>query len=181
MNFKDLQEANKFISTIELKGKSYALVNERVKAFRFLFPNGTIKTTLLEDNGERCTMLAEVFDNEKLIATGHAFEEKSSSFVNKTSYIENCETSAIGRALAMVGIGIDVSIASYEEVNNAINNQGKEETALPNRADMIKAIIAKYPRGSEDFSKLLAFWKVPQIEKATNAQIMAVYNKYCEA
>lgn len=179
MYFKDLQEANKFISTIELKGKSYALVNERVKAFRFLFPNGTIKTTLLEDNGERCTFLAEIYDGDLLLGSGHAFEEKASSFVNKTSYIENCETSAIGRALAMVGIGIDVSIASYEEVNNAINNQGGDK--IPTRAEMVKAILNKYPKGSEDFSKLLEFWKVPQIEKATNAQIMAVYNKYCEA
>ena len=58
-----------------------------------------------------------------LVATGHAYEKEASSFINKTSYIENCETSAIGRALGVYGIGIDASLASAEEVVNAVNNQ----------------------------------------------------------
>ena len=52
-------------------------------------------------------------------ATGHAYEKENSSFINKTSYIENCETSAVGRALAMLGFEIKKSIASKEEVENA--------------------------------------------------------------
>ena len=51
--------------------------------------------------------------------------KENSSFINKTSYIENCETSAVGRALGMAGIGIDTAVASAEEVQNAINNQNK--------------------------------------------------------
>jgi len=59
----------------------------------------------------------------KVIATGHAHEERGSSNINKTSYVENCETSAVGRALAMLGIGIDASIASANEVSDAIAQQ----------------------------------------------------------
>ena len=59
----------------------------------------------------------------RVVATGHAHEERGSSNINKTSFVENCETSAIGRALAMLGIGIDTSIASANEVEDAIAQQ----------------------------------------------------------
>ena len=59
----------------------------------------------------------------EVIAQGHAHEVQVSSNINKTSYIENCETSAVGRALAMLGIGIDTSIASANEVTEAIAKQ----------------------------------------------------------
>jgi hypothetical protein len=58
-----------------------------------------------------------------LVATAHAYEKEGSSFINKTSYIENCETSAVGRALGMYGIGIDTSLASADEVANAVTQQ----------------------------------------------------------
>ena len=57
------------------------------------------------------------------VATATAREEKTASFINKTNYVENCETSAVGRALGMCGFGIDVSVVSAEEVQNAIQNQ----------------------------------------------------------
>ena len=66
-------------------------------------------------------------EDGKLLGTGTAQEKETSSFINKTSFIENCETSAVGRALGMCGFGIDTSIASAEEVQNAINNQDKVE------------------------------------------------------
>ena len=67
--------------------------------------------------------------NQRVVATGHAHEERSGSHINKTSYVENCETSAIGRALAMMGIGIDTSIASANEVNDAIAKQSADSSA----------------------------------------------------
>jgi galactitol-specific phosphotransferase system IIB component len=70
---------------------------------------------------------ATIYDGERILGTGHAFEEQTSTFINKTSYIENCETSAVGRALGMCGFGIDTSVASAEEVENAINNQNKTD------------------------------------------------------
>ena len=67
---------------------------------------------------------ASVYGNDNTpLGTGHAYEKESSSFINKTSYIENCETSAVGRALGMCGFGIDTSVCSAEELTNAINNQ----------------------------------------------------------
>ena len=132
MDYKQIVEANKLINTTPIKGKEYAEVNQRVKAFRFLYPEGTIFTEMLLDDGDKCVFKATVSNEDgKILGTGTAFEMKDSSFINTTSYIENCETSAIGRALAWVGLGVDVSIASYEEVANAINNQNKENTMQP--------------------------------------------------
>jgi hypothetical protein len=74
-----------------------------------------------------------------VLGTGTAYEKESSSFINKTSYIENCETSAVGRALGMCGFGIDVSVASAEEVQNAINNQG--DKADPKATDKQISLI----------------------------------------
>ena len=62
-------------------------------------------------------------DEGDVIAQGHAHEVRGSSNINKTSYVENCETSAVGRALAMLGIGIDTSIASANEMEEAIAKQ----------------------------------------------------------
>ena len=124
MTFEQLMEVNKSIKTTDIKGKDYAEVNQRIKAFRMLYPNGCIVTNLMSNENGVCIMQARVYDdNEKLLASGTAYEKEGSTFINKTSYIENCETSAVGRALGMLGIGIDTSVASYEEVSNAIAQQ----------------------------------------------------------
>ena len=129
ITFKDIQEANKTIKTTDVKGKEYAEVNQRIKAFRMIYPQGTIKTEMVSNENGVCIFKAEVLDQEaKVLATGTAYEKENSTFINKTSYIENCETSAVGRALGMAGFGIDTSVASAEEVQNAIANQNKKET-----------------------------------------------------
>ena len=135
MTFEDLQKANETIKTLDVKGKEYAEVNQRIKAFRMLYPEGTIETEMLSNENGVCVFKASIYANytifddgnvrttKVVLGTGHAYEKENSTFINKTSYIENCETSAVGRALAMCGIGIDTSIASAEEVQNAIKNQ----------------------------------------------------------
>ena len=126
---EQLKKANELIQTTDIKGKDYAEVNQRIKAFRSICPNGAIITELISNNGGVCVFKATIYNDEQIIlGTGTAYEKENSSFINKTSYIENCETSAVGRALGMCGFGIDTSIASYEEVQNAINNQNKKET-----------------------------------------------------
>lgn len=115
------------MKTVNIKGKEYVEVNERVKYFIKNYEGWSITTELLSDENGVCLFKATIRDeNDRIMATGHAYEKESSSFINKTSYIENCETSAVGRALGFLGIGIDASIASSDEVMNAIENQPKQ-------------------------------------------------------
>lgn len=154
MTYEDIKKVNESIDITKLKNAKtgqevgdYVEVNQRIKAFRMLYPNGFIKTELLSLKDGVCVMKANVGfypsfvkqDNEGLkvettefvLGTGTAYEKENSTFINRTSYIENCETSAVGRALAMLGIGIDTSVASKEEVENAVNNQElTEEDAM---------------------------------------------------
>lgn len=117
------------MKTINIKGKDYVMVNARIKEFREnpKYEGWSIETEILE-TGEIVIMKATIRNADaNIIATGHAYEKENSTFINKTSYIENCETSAIGRALGVLGIGIDESVASFEEVANAVVQQ-KEPT-----------------------------------------------------
>ena len=123
MKYLDLAIANETIKTMDIKGKEYAEVNQRIKAFRMVYPQGSIRTEMISNENGVCIFRATVWNDCYLLGTGTAYEKEDSSFINKTSYIENCETSAVGRALGMCGFGIDVSVASAEEVQNAIQNQ----------------------------------------------------------
>ena len=127
--------------TTNIKGKEYVEVNERIKYFR---ESGDYKGWSLSseihhlDEGS-CVIKALITDENGMVkATGFAQEDKSSSYINKTSYVENCETSAWGRALAALGIGIDTSIASSNEVAIAIakqNSTGSTTTAPAKKAN----------------------------------------------
>lgn len=128
ITFEDIQKANETIKTTDIKGKDYAEVNQRIKAYRMVYPNGMIKPEIKSLKDGVCIFRAEVTnDNGDVIGVGHASEKENSTFINKTSYIENCETSAVGRALGMAGFGIDTSVASAEEVQNAIENQKEKK------------------------------------------------------
>ena len=128
ITFEQIKQANEQIKTTDIKGKEYAEVNQRIKAFRMCYPNGSITTEILFLADGVVTMKATVCNEDgQILGTGTAQEKETSSFINKTSYIENCETSAVGRALGMCGFGIDTSVASAEEVQNAIHNQNKVE------------------------------------------------------
>ena len=133
ITFEDIQRANETIITTDVKGKNYAEVNQRIKAFRMLYPTGLIRTDMISNENGVCIFTASVWtEDDRLLATGTAYEKEGSTFINKTSYIENCETSAIGRALGIAGFGIDTSVASAEEVQNAIKNQEAEKDEVLN-------------------------------------------------
>lgn len=129
ITYTQIENVNKTLKTTDIKGKDYVEVNERIKAFRMLYPTGSIQTEIISNFDGVVIMKAIVgYYNDdatilKVLGTGTAYEKEDSSFINKTSYIENCETSAVGRALGMAGIGINSSVASADEVINAINNQ----------------------------------------------------------
>lgn len=119
------------MKTVNIKGKEYVEVNERVKHFIKNYVGWAIETEMLSNIDGVCIFRATIKDeNGTIKSTGHAYEKESSSFINKTSYIENCETSAVGRALGFLGIGIDTSIASGDEVGNAIKNNKVHLTGI---------------------------------------------------
>lgn len=136
----DIAKANAAIDTLPiarrnkrtgtLETKDYAEVNQRVKAFRMVYPTGFIHTTMAID-GNMCTFRAECgFYTDAgpvVLANGTAYEMRDSSPINATSFIENCETSAVGRALGMAGFGIETSICSAEELQNALCQQEQQQ------------------------------------------------------
>lgn len=161
IDYEAIRKANETIKTKAIQGKEYAEVNQRIKAFRMCCPNGTITTEMVSNENGVCIFRAMVADGENVLGTGTAYEKEGSSFINKTSYIENCETSAVGRALGMAGFGIDTSVASAEEVQNAVENQAdkEERKATPKQIE----ILAKTYTG-ENMLKLLAANNIPRLE-----------------
>lgn len=117
------------IQTIDIKGKRYATVDSRVEFFREKFPTWSLETeypVLDLDKGVCVCRVVVKDENGKQVADGYAHEwqSKPGSMVNKTSYIENAQTSAVGRALGFIGIGINgMGIATAEEVQTAIVHQ----------------------------------------------------------
>lgn len=134
MDYEMIRKANEAIGSVDVQGRDYVMVNQRVKAFRMVYPDGFIRTSIINwENGvivfkASCGYHSED-GKEFIVGEGTAYEKENSSFINKTSYIENCETSAVGRALGMAGFGIDASMASAEEVQNAMLNQKREQNA----------------------------------------------------
>ena len=115
------------MKTVNIKGKEYVEVHERVTHLRENYKNAQLLTEIISNNNGVCVIKATLYIDDKIVSTGHAYEKEGSTPVNKTSYIENCETSAVGRCLALFNIGINSSVASADEVLNAIAQQKKEK------------------------------------------------------
>lgn len=155
ITYEEIKQANEAIKTTTIQKKEYAEVNQRIKAFRMVYPEGFIRTEMVSNENGVCIFRVDVgYEDEnrvpKILATGTAYEKEGSTFINKTSYIENCETSAVGRALGMAGFGIDTSVASAEEVQNAIANQNDDRKATEQQL----AVFRKLYTG-ENMEKLL--------------------------
>ena len=169
VTYEDIKKVNEEMKKTTLKndktGKvigDYIEVNQRIKAFRMLFPTGTIETEMLSNENGVCIFKASVFtDKGKILSTGTAYEKEDSTFINKTSYIENCETSAVGRALGMLALGIDTSVASAEEVQNAVVNQEApvERKATPKQIEILENYYE-----DENLEKLLETNKIEKLE-----------------
>ena len=111
------------LKTVNIHGKGYVEVNQRIKYFREHYPEGSLITEMVSNTDGVCIFKATAIIDDKARSTGWAYEKEGSTNINRTSYIENCETSALGRCLGNLGIGIDGSVASAEEVQNAIKQQ----------------------------------------------------------
>ena len=110
------------IPTVNIKGKKYSTVNERHKHLLEYFPEARFNEEVLFHDADRVIMKTELYISDTIYAVGHAEEFRNSSFINKTSALENCSSSALGRCLAAFGLS-GSEYASAEELVNALNNQ----------------------------------------------------------
>lgn len=145
MNTEQLKSMNEMIKTTPIKGKDYAMVHERIKALRAFLPAAAITTEIVHVGDGEIIIKATVYDEDgKILGTGHAEERQGNGNINQTSYVENCETSAVGRALGMCAIGIDKSFASADEVANAIlQSKGKDKIGKK-EAELFRIICKKH-------------------------------------
>ncbi|MBR5307455.1 MAG: hypothetical protein IKU43_01685 [Clostridia bacterium] len=163
MKYEDLQKVNDRLSPILIErkdkktgqtlSKEYNTVDQRISGFRELFPDGAIVTEIVShDNGVVLMKATAYDDNGKILATGHALEKESASYINQTSYIENCETSAIGRCLGIIGIGLTDAVASAEEIKGQIDaEQKRTDDNINGTYDELKDLYDK--AGGKDFNK----------------------------
>lgn len=155
--------ANYQFKTTNIKGKEYVEVNERIKFFRLdeQYKGYCLESELVHLTNETVCVKAVIKDaSDRIVATGLAYEEKGASRINSTSYVENCETSAWGRALANLGIGIDTSIASSMEVANAIANQKSSSTATTNDTDVFQKSVDYIKNAKSKTAKETAYNQV---------------------
>jgi hypothetical protein len=173
MSWEDIEKVNSEITTVDIKGKPYAEVNKRIIAFRKLMPNGLILPKIEKLDNGLIVMSCEIYDEDnKLLAKAHSYEKEDYGFINKTSYIENCETSVIGRALGICGFGIDNSVASAEEVDVAIKKQDILNNPISEeRLQEIKDLIEET---STDIDKFLKFYKLKSLNDITLSNVLKI-------
>lgn len=122
----DKQLTNK---AIKFKGSDYVMVKDRVIYFNETYPNWSIATERISQDWMEIVKATITPDCDKpqRFFTGYSQAKRWDGFINKTSALENAETSAVGRALAMMWIGVIDSIASMDEINKA-ENTAKSQT-----------------------------------------------------
>ena len=120
---------------VNIKGKNYKLIVQRVNEFREVHPEFGVETEVLHHDEIRVVAQVRIFDEQgRIRGSGVAEEFREASRINQTSAMENCETSAFGRALASMGYGGDVAYASAEEVVNAMNTETTNDAVKHNHA-----------------------------------------------
>ena len=145
---------NEKLETINIKGKKYATVSTRVKHFREKYKGLKFDVNIVAtDNDHQGVWIkAAIYEkNAKKddipISSGIAYEQKSASGVNSTNWTENCDTSAVGRALANLGIGIEDAYASANEVELALEKEKQNNAVNKSTTTAEKALVI--PRGEK--------------------------------
>lgn len=137
---------------INIHGKEYQTVALRVQKFRDEHPLWSLKTSIIFRDEKCVVMLAEIMDEQgRLVANGHAEEFRSASSINKTSALENSETSAIGRALAALGLG-GTEFCSADELVNAITKKQPANKAEAFAADAAEKGVTPTAGALESFN-----------------------------
>ena len=164
------------MKTINIHGKQYVEVKERIKYFRENFKDWSLTSEVIDLTEDRCVIKATI-SNEKgrVIASGIAYESKGSSYINKTSFIENCETSAWGRALANIGIGLDVAIASADEVLNAKAQDKPKKPKIEKLSDAkFSAMVVAIGEGKGDtVRERLCKYKISKKQQAKIDELLS--------
>jgi len=168
------------MKTINIHGKQYVEVKERIKYFRENFKDWSLTSEVINLTEDRCVIKATI-SNEKgrVIASGIAYESKGSSYINKTSFIENCETSAWGRALANIGIGLDVAIASADEVLNAKAQDKSKKPKIEKLTDAkLSAMLVAIGEGKGDtVRERLCKYKISNKQQAKIDELLSADKK----
>jgi hypothetical protein len=158
------------VKTVNIKGKEYITVNERLIHFRkeAAYKGWRIVEDLVSLDDKEGVFKATILDPDgNEMVSAHAQEYRDSSYINKTSFLENGFTSALGRALGYLGIGLDTSIASADEVGNAVANQDNKSWLTENQLNAtLKGTV-------DQAKKVLANYKM---KKEYNQQITAKFN-----
>ena len=160
------------MKTINIKGKEYITVNERLKHFRTepTFKGWQICEQLVHIDEKEGIFKVTICDTKGVeMASAHSQEYRDSSYINKTSFVENGFTSALGRALGYLGIGIDTSIASANEVQNAVKNQNDDNKKWLTDAQFNATLKAT----KEQAEKVLAGFKM---KKEYREQLIKKFN-----
>tara|TARA_R110000764_G_C10747660_1_gene351768 strand:- start:16 stop:513 length:498 start_codon:yes stop_codon:yes gene_type:complete len=160
---------------INIKGKEYITVNERLIYFRNKdeFKGFGIKEDIVTIDEKEGIFKVTIYNtNGEHIVSAHAQEYRDSSYINKTSFVENGFTSALGRALGYLGIGIDTSIASANEVQNAVNNQ--KETPTDNRNWLTESQLNATLKATKDQAEKVL--KTFKMKKEYRQQIVNKFN-----
>lgn len=157
-------------NAIDLKGKQYLQVVHRVNLFRESYGLAySIETEILVDDGTRVLMVAYIKDNDgRVVGKGHAEEIRNAGPVNRTSAIENCETSAIGRALANIGLAGNEYASAFEMENipnkeKAKASQDKAKKVADDEENKMILTVHKLltvsVEGTDDLSTMRNNWK----------------------
>jgi ABC-type Fe3+-hydroxamate transport system substrate-binding protein len=147
------------MKSVNIKGKEYITVNERLIFFRSQpqYKGWRISEEVVSlDDKEGLFKVTIINPDGFEMAVAHAQEYRDSSYINKTSFVENGFTSALGRALGYLGIGIDTAIASADEVQTAVNNQPKDDRSWLNETQLIATLKGT----KEQAEKVVANYKM---------------------
>lgn len=136
-----------------------------------VYPQGKIETELISRQDGICVFKSIVATDEgNILGIGHAYEKEGSSFINKTSYIENCETSAVGRALGMAGFGIDTSIRSAEEMQNADLQQEDIKPITKSNLSVLQGLIKELSEAKAFYDNILRTYNITDLSQLTCKQ-----------
>ncbi len=172
--------------------EDYVTVNERLEMFRKDHPLWGLEATVKFDGNAVLARAVITDETGRLIACGHAEEIRDVSPVNKTSAVENCETSAWGRALANLGYEVKRGVASREEMEKvqraAARPRPKREPVLKqdqalakqaadlgiseeDRVDVIRAITKGRTASGKDLEPAEVIWVATAYEELATGEV----------